>query len=134
MIKSVLTVAIIALTTGCASIVSDSTYSVAITGQDDTHFKLKNSSGIPISQGYTPMSVSLKAGDGYFSGADYVIESSSDCGTAQTPVTSSLDGWYIGNLLFGGLIGFLLVDPATGAMWKLPEVVNVNVNNCGTKS
>lgn len=34
------------------------------------------------------------------------------------------DGWYIfGNLVFGGLVGWLIVDPLTGAMWKLePEV------------
>jgi hypothetical protein len=40
------------------------------------------------------------------------------------PLTADIDGWYFGNLLFGGLIGILIVDPATGAMWKLPENVN----------
>lgn len=34
-----------------------------------------------------------------------------------------MDGWYIGNLLFGGLIGMLIVDPATGAMYKLDDSV-----------
>ena len=29
--------------------------------------------------------------------------------------------YYIGNIVFGGLIGLLIVDPATGAMYKLPE-------------
>jgi len=34
-----------------------------------------------------------------------------------------LDGWYIaGNLLFGGLIGYFIVDPATGAMWTLKNL------------
>jgi hypothetical protein len=29
-------------------------------------------------------------------------------------------GWYLfGNVVFGGLIGILIVDPATGAMWAL---------------
>jgi len=29
-------------------------------------------------------------------------------------------GWYIGgNLLFGGGMGWLIVDPSTGAMWTL---------------
>ncbi|MFO0795295.1 MAG: hypothetical protein U0586_14690 [Candidatus Brocadiaceae bacterium] len=29
-------------------------------------------------------------------------------------------GWYIGgNIFFGGLIGYLAVDPATEAMWAL---------------
>jgi hypothetical protein len=35
------------------------------------------------------------------------------------PVHFKLDGWYIGNIVFGGLIGMLIVDPATGAMWKI---------------
>lgn len=35
------------------------------------------------------------------------------------PVNCTLDGWYFGNLLFGGFIGMLIVDPATGAMYKL---------------
>ena len=35
-------------------------------------------------------------------------------------VDTRLNGWYIGgNLIFGGLIGWLIVDPATGAMWTL---------------
>jgi len=37
-----------------------------------------------------------------------------------------LNGWYIGNLLFGGLIGLLIVDPLTGAMWTLdPKDINL---------
>ena len=37
-----------------------------------------------------------------------------------------MDGWYIGHILFGGLIGFLIIDPATGSMWKLNESVHVS--------
>ena len=35
------------------------------------------------------------------------------------PVHFKMNGWYAGNLLFGGFIGLLIVDPATGAMWKI---------------
>lgn len=39
-----------------------------------------------------------------------------------------MDGWYFGNILFGGLIGFLIVDPATGAMYTLkPDTLNVHL-------
>lgn len=35
-----------------------------------------------------------------------------------------LSGWYFGNLVFGGLIGMLIVDPLTGAMYNLkPEKI-----------
>jgi hypothetical protein len=40
-------------------------------------------------------------------------------------VTFSIDDWYFGNILFGSLIGMLIVEPATGAMWKLDtEFIN----------
>lgn len=42
---------------------------------------------------------------------------------------ANLDGWYVGNLIFGGLIGLLIVDPATGAMFKLPEEFAVDLNH-----
>ena len=32
---------------------------------------------------------------------------------------ASVSGWYFGNLVFGGLIGMLIVDPLTGAMYNL---------------
>lgn len=38
----------------------------------------------------------------------------------QLTVYGSPNGWYIGgNFVFGGLIGYLIVDPLTGAMWTL---------------
>ena len=36
-----------------------------------------------------------------------------------------MDGWYAGNILIGGLLGLLIIDPATGSMWKLDESVQV---------
>jgi hypothetical protein len=39
--------------------------------------------------------------------------------TKTISVECKLNGWYFGNILIGGLIGLLIVDPATGAMYKL---------------
>ena len=126
--KRLLLTAAILSASGCASIVSDHTYPVAISGADHTPYKIKNEYGVPIASGYTPNMVTLDAHDGFFSGADYVAEVTSECGTSTTPINSSMDGWYIGNLLFGGIIGFLIIDPATGAMWKMPKTVVLNAN------
>ncbi|MEP6879751.1 MAG: hypothetical protein ABI865_12980, partial [Nitrosospira sp.] len=42
-------------------------------------------------------------------------------------VDTKVNGWYIGgNLLFGGILGWLIIDPATGAMWKL-DTNEINV-------
>jgi hypothetical protein len=41
-------------------------------------------------------------------------------------ITGELNiGWYlVGNFFFGGLIGWLIIDPLTGAMWTLsPEMI-----------
>ncbi|MDY5520178.1 hypothetical protein, partial [Campylobacter lanienae] len=32
-----------------------------------------------------------------------------------------------GNFIFGGLLGWLIVDPATGAMWNLKPEHNENI-------
>ncbi len=66
--------------------------------------------------------MTLNASAGFFSGENYTVDLQKDGYSPQTlTVASGLDGWYVGNILFGGLIGLLIIDPATGAMWKLPE-------------
>ena len=72
----------------------------------------------------TPSTVTLSSGSGYFEGESYRIKFSHD-GYDETVTTldSKINGWYFGNFVFGGLIGLLVIDPSTGAMWKLPESV-----------
>jgi hypothetical protein len=41
----------------------------------------------------------------------------------EVTITGTVSGWYIGNILFGGLIGMLAVDPNTGGMYIFPETV-----------
>jgi hypothetical protein len=42
-----------------------------------------------------------------------------------------LNKWYFGNILLGGVIGMLVVDPLTGAMYSLDEdyVVKMSQDN-----
>ena len=109
---------------GCASIVSKSEYPVAITSNPlGAEFTVKRANGIPVSNGVTPATMVLSASDGYFKPAKYLIEFRRK-GVVQTvPLNAKLDGWYFGNILFGGLIGLLIVDPATGSMWSLSDTV-----------
>lgn len=121
---------VFSLCTGCASIVSDSQYPVSITSTpDNAKFVITNKSGYTIQQGVTPSIVTLQAGAGYFKSGQYTIKVSKE-GYADTTytLTGSIDGWYWGNILLGGLIGMLIVDPATGAMYKLPATVNIGLN------
>lgn len=110
-------------TTGCASIVSDSQYPVTIASNPaGASFEIVDRNGVMVHTGTTPGSVTLKSGAGYFKTASYTITYKKEgFADSVTTLTATMDGWYIGNLLFGGLIGMLIVDPATGAMYKLPE-------------
>ncbi|GAM60695.1 hypothetical protein JCM19232_3637 [Vibrio ishigakensis] len=125
-ILTTITASVLMATTGCASIVSDSQYTMAITSSpDDAIFTITNENGQVVSKGHTPSTISLDASNGFFDGADYTIKYHKD-GYEDSIVTvsSSVDGWYVGNILFGGFIGLLIVDPATGAMWKLPKTAS----------
>ena len=52
--------------------------------------------------------------------------------TYETNLTKKFNAWYLGNILFGGIIGFI-VDPSTGAMFKLrPAQINAEMAE-GTK-
>ncbi|MBA3029530.1 MAG: hypothetical protein FP816_12080 [Desulfobacteraceae bacterium] len=85
---------------------------------------ITNKSGKVIFEGKTPTTVSLKASAGYFKGENYTVAFKKE-GYAQhtAQIERGVDGWYIGgNILFGGLIGWFIVDPATGAMWTLKDL------------
>lgn len=108
---------------GCASIVSKSTYPVTINSHpDQAIISVTDENGNQMYKGKTPTTLTLSSGGPYFKGKSYTVEFSKPGYETQTQtIQYQLDGWYIGNLLFGGIIGFLIVDPLTGAMWKLPD-------------
>lgn len=109
------------LLSSCASIVSSSTYPLSInTTPGNANVVVTNTYGKQIYMGKTPATVRLRASNGFFERAEYQVKLSSPGYVDKViPVTFKLDGWYFGNILFGGLIGMLIVDPATGAMWKI---------------
>ncbi|NOZ26417.1 MAG: PEGA domain-containing protein [Nitrospirae bacterium] len=128
-IVSIVSLVTLLFVSGCASIVSKSSYPVAINSfPDGATITITARNGQQIYKGKTPTTVTLKSGDGFFTGASYTVTFEKPGYEPQTAVIEKqLDGWYIGNILFGGLIGFLIVDPATGAMWKLPDGINVTL-------
>ncbi len=113
------------LITGCASIISKSQYPVTVsTNPSGAKIIITNSQGIQVFNGTTPNTVTLNAKKGFFSGQSYTIRAEMEgYETSTISLTPGVDGWYVANILFGGVIGLLIVDPATGAMWKLDENV-----------
>ena len=125
-------VAVLMLTfmVSCASIVSKSEYPVSISSKPEgADISIVNRAKENIFVGKTPTTVVLKAGAGFFKGEDYTVTFMKEGYTPHTAqIKRGVDGWYIaGNLFFGGLIGWLIVDPATGAMWTL-ENLHVEMN------
>ena len=115
--------------TSCCSIVSKSTYPVTISSNPPgACFTLKKANGLSMATGTTPATITLSSSCGYFQPAKYVVEFTRKGVTQTVPLNASINGWYFGNLLFGGLIGLLIVDPATGAMWRLDDNVIATFN------
>ena len=107
----------------CASIVSKSSYPLTInTNPSRVSVLVKDNNGELVYQGESPSTVLLDASSGFFKKAQYTVHVSQRGYKTQTlPVEFKIDGMYFGNLLLGGVIGMLIVDPATGAMYKLKE-------------
>ena len=116
---------------GCASIVSKSQYPVNISSQpQEADITIVNRSGEAVFSGTTPTTVTLKASAGFFKGENYTVTFKKEGFAPHTAqIERGLDGWYLaGNILIGGLIGWFIVDPATGAMWTL-EDLNVDLTS-----
>jgi len=120
---------ILAVCSGCSSIMSKHEYAVVISSTPDAaNFVIKNRSGLDVHAGVTPETVVLKSAAGYFKGETYTVSFKKE-GFAEKEfvLQSTVDGWYFGNILVGGLLGMLVIDPATGAMYNLPSVADVTL-------
>lgn len=126
--KAVLAAAVILQS--CATIVSDSDYPVIVgSSPQEASYQIYNEDGILVTNGMTPNTVRLEAGAGYFDGETYTIKLKKEGYEDQTFILNTkLDPWYVGNLLIGGWLGGLIVDPLTGAMFKIPNQVQIPLN------
>jgi len=119
------------LFSGCATIIKGS-------GPQGVHFKsepadakltvidLRN--GNVMANVKTPQVVLLPKSAGYFKYAKYNATFEKEgYDKKDVNLESDVTPWYIaGNIVFGGLIGWLIVDPASGGMWNFnPEQVSV---------
>lgn len=113
---------------GCASIVHSGPRTVSINSQPSGAAVTITTADTrtPVHSGKTPMTVSLEPKRGFFKGQSYTVRLELEgYRSDEIVLQSKLSGWYFGNIIFGGLIGMLIVDPATGAMWNIaPEKID----------
>ncbi|MBK1692099.1 PEGA domain-containing protein [Ectothiorhodospira mobilis] len=130
--KIMTAIATTALMTGCASIVGEKNQMVTInSAPSNAAVVIKDENMQKVYSGTTPATLQLRKSDGsYFGGKTYTVELSKEGYETRTMmINSTPNGWYLaGNLVFGGLIGWLIVDPMTGAMYNLtPDKINASL-------
>ena len=117
--------------TSCASIVGETRYPVTFSSQPDgARITIQDENGVTVYNGNTPTTVTLGTKKGYFNGHTYKVSYSLPGYQPQVAfLEPGVSGWYLaGNIGFGGLIGWIIVDPLTGAMWKYPNTFNTNLS------
>jgi hypothetical protein len=111
---------------GCATIVHGGprTISVAST-PPGAAVSIYDRSNSLVSKQTTPFVATLPIKFRYFKAQNYrLVFDMPGYQPAESKLDSTLSGWYFGNILIGGLIGLLIVDPLTGAMYDLePEKI-----------
>jgi hypothetical protein len=125
-IASIAIVAASVFAGGCASIVHSGPRSIPIASTPPgAKVSIYDRGNNMVSVNTTPFVASLSPHYGYFKGQSYrIVFEMPGYAPAETKLESSVSGWYFGNLVFGGLIGMLIVDPLTGAMYNLaPEKI-----------
>lgn len=106
---------------GCASIVHGGNRTITInTVPAGAKASISKTTGEVVTVQTTPCTVALDPRRGYFKGQGYTLKLElAGYQTAEVQLQTTLSGWYFGNILLGGLIGMLAVDPVTGSMWNI---------------
>ena len=111
---------------GCASIVHSGPRAIPIASSPPgAKVSIYDRSNRLVMTNTTPFVAQLPVKFGYFKSQNYRLDFElPGHAPASANIESSVSGWYFGNLLFGGIIGMLIVDPLTGAMYNLkPEKI-----------
>lgn len=102
----------------CATIVSGTKQKVSFSSTPDSAIVIVDN----VEVGKTPVNMKLSRKDEH-----YVIIKLDGYETFETKITREFNGWYLGNVIFGGLIG-LIVDASNGAIYCLkPNNINTSM-------
>lgn len=124
--------ALLLFLSGCATIVGDKSAKFDLQSNPSSANVVitDKATNTIVMDAVTPFSVKLEKKQAYFEGKVYsVVVKKSGYNSVKFDIEPKAGGWYIaGNLFFGGLLGWLVVDPLTGAMWNLEPQESDNVN------
>jgi hypothetical protein len=112
---------------GCATIVHSGPRAISVgSAPVGAKVSIYDRSNTLVMTNTTPFVAQLSTKYGYFKAQEYrLVFEMPGHATEEVNLTSSVSGWYFANLVFGGVIGMLIVDPITGAMYNLsPEKID----------
>ncbi len=120
------------LTSGCATIMGDKSQNLSINSNPTgTNFEVIDETGKVVHNGVTPAQVDLPKHSGsYFGKKEYKIRFNKDGYQSETvQLKTSANGLYVlGNFVFGGPVGWFLVDPNNGGMYNIsPNKVDTSL-------
>lgn len=113
-------------TSGCASVMASGPREIPIASQPaGAKVSIYNRSGMLVTSQTAPFTALLSPRHGFFQGQRYrVVFEMEGYEPAEVNLKSRVGPWYLGNLVVGP-VGFLIIDPATGAMFRLePDEVD----------
>jgi len=113
--------------TGCATIFHGGPRAVPIASTPPgAKVSIYDRSNTLVMTNTTPFVAQLPMKAGYFKAQNYrLVFEQPGYATSEVTLGSSISGWYFGNILLGGLLGMVVVDPLTGAMYNVaPEKVD----------
>jgi uncharacterized protein YceK len=122
--------AVAVLCSGCASIFSGTTQEVSIRTTPGARYSISTVNGSQIAAGESAGTVQLQRGVGYFSPHAYKAKISKEgYQTKIVDITPGINPWYFANILLGGVVGMVIVDPLTGAMFNLnPSMIDTQLD------
>jgi hypothetical protein len=113
--------------TGCATIVHNGPRQVSVASTPPgAKVSIYDRSNRLVQVSTTPFVATLPTKFAYFKGQDYrLVFELPAYATAEMHLQTTVSRWYFGNFLFGGMLGLVIVDPSTGAMYNLtPDKVD----------
>ncbi len=130
-IQAVVSATLVVSLAGCASILDPGPRRITVKSEpSDAKVTVFDRTWQAVDTQQTPAILHLERGDGYFEGANYHLVIEKDgYQKYKIDVKSSIEGLYFANIILGGLVGMLIVDPITGSMYTLtPTDISVVLN------
>ena len=114
---------------GCASVMSGTYKNVSIeSNPPGAHVSVADKKGREVASLNTPCIANLKRGAFYIPASYVATIDKPGYETVQVKINPTVNPWIIGNVLIGGLVGLIIIDPLTGAMFDLtPSKINAQL-------